>query len=99
MSIEKTLDKYYAEKNKEPTIAELGEELERRTKLLEQVITVANMVNRVHLGQPVEWDELGLSDVKEFESDLDIISWPKQEFVIDCKEKYKGDPDCGGCKK
>ena len=77
-------------------IKELELALARRTALLKQVITVANMTNRVYLGQSIEWEKLDLSEVKEFEDQLDIVSWPAQEFKVDCREKWHGED--GGCK-
>jgi len=72
-------------------------ELERRAKLLEEVIMVANVLNRTYLGQMVDWTSLGLDEVKEFEKDTDLIKWPKQEFPVDCRHKYKGEKgDCNG---
>ena len=83
--------------NKDKKIQELEKELERRTKLLEQAITVANVTNRVYVGQTIEWENLGLEDIREFEQDTDVMSWPKQDYPVDCRHTYKGDKSCGGC--
>ena len=79
----------------ERALDEANKELKRRQKLLEEVVMVANVLNRVYLGQTVEWESLGLSEITEFEKDTDLIKWPKQEFPVDCKEKFKGS-GCGG---
>ena len=83
--------------NLEKLVEAAEKELERRAKLLEEVTKVANVYHRMYLGQEIDWDALGLSEVKEFAKGTDSLKWPEQEFPIDARHKYKGGGCDGGC--